>query len=154
MTLTNSVLDRRGPDFWLALLIVVAFIALAVIITPGCKSTSGGIKADPYKAEVEAAIDRAMVRLSSVGAHVRRPDDLNVTFKAGTDRTYLGYGFRHGGGIVGGVTIGRHVMIATTPDGQFQPLIAELELCHSCLQGTEASDYAWIKRAYPEWRGI
>ncbi len=134
-------------------LAILAAVLLAWCAATSCKSSSGGIKADPYQADVEAAIDRAMIRLSSVGANVRRPDDLKVTFRAGTDKTYLGWGFRYGNGIVGGVTLGKHVMIATTPDGKFQPLISELELCHACLQGTEASDYVWIKKAYPEWRG-
>lgn len=133
-------------------------VLLAVLLMTGCATRKGGVTVRPesYKAQVALSLDASRNRLVSVGAPVRSSvGDIKVTFRQGTDRTYLGWGFRHDstGSIIGGLKAGDHTTIATAPDGAYQPLIAEIELSHQWLKGTEESDYAWIRKAYPEWRG-
>lgn len=133
---------------------ILSLLSALTIVATACSSSRGkGTKIDApqYVDELYGSLNAAAARLTAVGAHVRYPSEIIVTFKVGSIRTRNGWGFAHSTGAVGGLTAGKHTTIALSPDGSYQPLISELELCHQLLGGTEESDYAWIRQAYPEW---
>lgn len=115
----------------------------------GGKKKCGGtrIDSDKFNAELHGSLTTAHARLKAVGAPVSYPERIIVSFVNGSHATRMGWGYKHPSGIVGGMTVGKHVAIATTPSGEYQELIAQGELSHSLLRGTEKSDYEWMRRA-------
>lgn len=141
-------MPRQNNDWIYALgwIVAVAFATVALVLTSGCK-TSGGIDGGQFTGEVHHAINKAYDELKAVGAPVRKPKSLKVTTKPGTVKTRDGWGFRYGDAVVAGINWPGQYIIATTPDGQWQPKIAKYELGHAVLGGTEQSDYEWFKKA-------